>query len=247
MSWVIFVTRGSTETRDRWSIGPISSVPRIGWRWLSKRPPILPLSPPPCARRSASVDSDQPLYDVRPMTAVVERTLHGQWLNTVLVGAFAVMALMLASAGLYGVVSYLTAQRQREFGIRVAVGAKATDVLASGLEAGTRPRGRWIGSRARAFRGSDSCACRHAPWGERMGRDNLRFGVGSVDLRGIGSQLPSCLACIATRSNGCLKNRSERCKCRFCLRKQPEDLTAGLLIALAGQGSATHLSHRRVR
>ena len=82
------------------------------------------------------IDPDQPLYDVRPMTAVLERTLHGQWLNAVLVGAFAVMALLLASAGLYGVVSYLTAQRQREFGIRVAVGAKATDVLTLVLKQG---------------------------------------------------------------------------------------------------------------
>ncbi|MGH8639674.1 MAG: FtsX-like permease family protein [Burkholderiales bacterium] len=82
------------------------------------------------------IDPDQPLYDVRPMTAVLARTSHGQWLNTVLVGAFAVMALVLASAGLYGVVSYLTAQRQREFGIRVAVGAKATDVLTLVLKQG---------------------------------------------------------------------------------------------------------------
>jgi ABC-type antimicrobial peptide transport system permease subunit len=70
------------------------------------------------------------------MTAVLERTLHGQWLSSVLVGAFAVMALLLATAGVYGVVSYLTAQRQREFGIRVAVGAKATDVLILVLKEG---------------------------------------------------------------------------------------------------------------
>jgi predicted permease len=82
------------------------------------------------------IDPDQPLYDVRPMTAVLERTLHGQWLNTILVGAFAAMALLLASAGLFGVVSYLTAQRQREFGIRVAVGASAVDVLALVLKQG---------------------------------------------------------------------------------------------------------------
>jgi predicted permease len=82
------------------------------------------------------VDPDQPLYDIRPMTDVLERTLHGRRLNTVLVGAFAVMALVLAGAGLYAVVSYLTARRRREFGIRVAVGAKAADVLALVLKQG---------------------------------------------------------------------------------------------------------------
>jgi ABC-type antimicrobial peptide transport system permease subunit len=82
------------------------------------------------------VDPDQPLYDVRPMTAVVDRTLQGRWLNTILIGAFAAMALVLASAGLFGVVSYLTAQRQREFGIRVAIGAKSTDVLILVLKQG---------------------------------------------------------------------------------------------------------------
>lgn len=82
------------------------------------------------------VDPDQPIYDVHTMTAVLERTLYGHWLNTVLVGAFAIMALLLASAGLFGVVSYLTAMRKREFGIRVAVGAKSTDILALVLRQG---------------------------------------------------------------------------------------------------------------
>ena len=82
------------------------------------------------------VDPDQPLYDVWPMTTVVERTLRGQWLNTVLIGAFACIALVLASAGLYGVVSYVTAQRRREFGIRLALGAKTADVVALVLKQG---------------------------------------------------------------------------------------------------------------
>jgi putative ABC transport system permease protein len=82
------------------------------------------------------VDPDQPLYDVRPMPAVLERTLRGQWINTVLIGVFAVLALVLASVGLYGVVSYVTAQRRREFAIRLAVGARATDVLALVLKQG---------------------------------------------------------------------------------------------------------------
>jgi ABC-type antimicrobial peptide transport system permease subunit len=46
------------------------------------------------------------------------------------------MALLLASTGLFGIVSYLTAQRHREFGIRVAVGARAVDVLALVLKQG---------------------------------------------------------------------------------------------------------------
>ena len=82
------------------------------------------------------LDPDQPLYDVRPMPAVLERTLRGQWLNTVLIGVFAVLALVLASVGLYGVVSYVTAQRRREFAIRLAVGARASDVLALVLKQG---------------------------------------------------------------------------------------------------------------
>ena len=82
------------------------------------------------------VDPDQPLYDVRPMSAVLERTLQSQWINTVLIGVFAGLALTLASVGLYGVVSYLTAQRRREFAIRLAVGAKATDVVALVLRQG---------------------------------------------------------------------------------------------------------------
>jgi putative ABC transport system permease protein len=84
---------------------------------------------PPAAMTKAvraairAVDPDQALYDVRPMTEVVERTLLAQRLNVVLVGSFALLALVLAAAGLYGVVSQLTARRTREFGIRLAVGA----------------------------------------------------------------------------------------------------------------------------
>jgi ABC-type antimicrobial peptide transport system permease subunit len=82
------------------------------------------------------IDPDQPLYDMWPMSTVLEGTMRGQWLNTVLIGAFAAMALALTSAGLYGVVSYLTAQRRREFGIRLALGATASDVLGLVLKQG---------------------------------------------------------------------------------------------------------------
>jgi ABC-type antimicrobial peptide transport system permease subunit len=76
-----------------------------------------------------AVDSNQPLYDVAPMSEFIARTMMAQRLNLVLVGSFASLALLLASIGLYGVVSHLTARRGREFGVRVAVGATPRDLL----------------------------------------------------------------------------------------------------------------------
>ena len=70
------------------------------------------------------------------MSVVLERTLHGQWLNSVLVGAFAAMALLSATAGLYGVVWYLTAHDSASSASCVAVGAKVTDVLTLVLKQG---------------------------------------------------------------------------------------------------------------
>ncbi len=76
------------------------------------------------------VDPNQPLYDVQPMSGFLERTLLAQRLNVVLVGGFAALALLLASLGLYGVVSHLTARRGREFGVRLAIGATPAHLLA---------------------------------------------------------------------------------------------------------------------
>jgi putative ABC transport system permease protein len=76
------------------------------------------------------VDSNQPLYDVYPMSEFIARTLLAQRLNLVLVGSFAGLALLLASLGLYGVVAQLTARRSREFGVRLAVGATPGHLLA---------------------------------------------------------------------------------------------------------------------
>jgi len=76
------------------------------------------------------VDSNQPLYDVYPMSEFIARTLLAQRLNLVLVGSFAGLALLLASLGLYGIVAQLTARRSREFGVRLAVGATPGHLLA---------------------------------------------------------------------------------------------------------------------
>ena len=83
-----------------------------------------------------SIDADQALYDVRTMTDVIGRTLQGHRLNATLVGAFAVAALALASVGLYGIVSYVSAGRRREFGVRMAVGATTRQVAVLVLREG---------------------------------------------------------------------------------------------------------------
>jgi putative ABC transport system permease protein len=76
-----------------------------------------------------SVDRDQPVYDVRTMHEVMERSLGQRWLSATLVGSFAAMALTLAAVGLYGVIAFGVTRRLREFGIRLAIGAKSGDVM----------------------------------------------------------------------------------------------------------------------
>jgi predicted permease len=73
---------------------------------------------------------DQPVYDIRTMQQWIGRTLQRRTLLTALVALFAGASLLLACIGLYGVVSYTTNLRLREFGVRLAMGATATTVYA---------------------------------------------------------------------------------------------------------------------
>jgi len=75
-----------------------------------------------------AIDREQPVYDVRTMDDVVARSTAERWLSTTLVTAFALSSLLLASLGLYGVVAFGVAQRIREFGVRLALGASRVEV-----------------------------------------------------------------------------------------------------------------------
>jgi putative ABC transport system permease protein len=76
-----------------------------------------------------AVDKDQPVWSVLPLDAVLARTFAPTRLLLFLLGAFALLAVVLASVGIYGVLSYTVAQRRQEIGIRMALGAEAAQVV----------------------------------------------------------------------------------------------------------------------
>ena len=79
------------------------------------------------------LDPHLPLGDVRTMAQVKQLTLAGRTEPTWVIGTFAVIAALLAALGLYGVLSHAVNQRRREIGIRMALGARARDVLSQVL------------------------------------------------------------------------------------------------------------------
>jgi predicted permease len=126
-----------------------------------------------------AVDPDQPVASIRPLDEIVFGSVSARWVPMVWMAVFAGLALVLASVGVYGVVSDAVEQRRREFGIRLALGAQRADLVRLAVRHGVAPAvaGAALGIAAAAV----------------LGRINVTLFAGSASS----SSVPTLLAAAA--------------------------------------------------
>ncbi len=124
----------------------------------------------PAARRIvASVDPQQPISEVRTMDEIVDLNVADRQQQMTLLGTFAALALVLASIGLYGVLSYSVTQRSREIGLRMALGATGSSVI------------RMIVARGLALTATGLVIGLVAAWLATRTMKNILYGVAATD------------------------------------------------------------------
>ena len=134
------------------------------------------------------MDPDLPMADVRTVDQLVHQRLSDDRFNALLFSAFAVVALALAAIGIYGVMSFVVAQRTHEIGLRMALGADRRQVVRLVMRDGMKTA---LWGTAMGFAGAYAV-------GRAM--QGMWFGVGALDL---GRFLAIALTLIATALLAC--------------------------------------------
>ncbi len=124
----------------------------------------------PAVRRIiAAVDPEEPISKVMSMDDIVDQTVSDRRQQMILLGVFAGLALLLASIGLYGVLSYSVTQSSREIGLRIALGASGSSVTRMFVKHGI------------ALTGTGIAIGIFASWVATRALKNLLFGISSTD------------------------------------------------------------------
>jgi predicted permease len=124
---------------------------------------------PEIRRQLHALDPDMPFAEVKTMDEVVEAQTGGQRFTTILLTSFAAAGLLLAVVGIYGVVSFLVAQRRQELAVRIALGASRLSVLCLVLKQGLQMA--TIGAAIGLF----------GAWAAQKLTSGLLFGISPVD------------------------------------------------------------------